>query len=106
MRALREDRLIGPESEIVSRWYHKEKYGYPVPSTNRDAALEAVQPLLEERSIFSRGRFGAWKYEVSNQDHSFMQGVELINALTGLGEEVTLTRPDYANSGVFLRRKS
>ena len=106
VRALREDRLIGPESEIVSRWYHKEKYGYPVPSTNRDAALEVVQLLLEERRIFSRGRFGAWKYEVSNQDHSFMQGVELINALTGLGEEVTLTRPDYANSGVFLRRKS
>jgi protoporphyrinogen oxidase len=101
VRALREDHLIGADSQIVSRWYHNEKYGYPVPSTNRDAALEVVQPLLEERRIFSRGRFGAWKYEVSNQDHSFMQGVELVNALTGIGEEVTLTRPDYANSGVL-----
>jgi len=104
VRALREDHLIGPETEIISRWYHAEKYGYPVPSTNRDAALNVVQPLLEERRIFSRGRFGAWKYEVSNQDHSFMQGVELVNALTGLGDEPTVTRPDYANSGVFLRK--
>ncbi len=104
VRALREDRLIGAESEIVSRWYHREKYGYPVPSTNRDGALEVVQPLLAKQRIFSRGRFGAWKYEVSNQDHSFMQGVELVNALTGLGDEPTLTRPDYANSGVFLRK--
>jgi len=29
---------------------------------------------------------------------------ELVNALTGLGDELTLTRPDYANSGVFLRK--
>jgi protoporphyrinogen oxidase len=104
VRALREDGLIGHESEIVSRWHHFEKYGYPVPSGDRDAALDVVQPLLEERRIFSRGRFGAWKYEVSNQDHSFMQGVELVNALCGLGEEATVTRPDYANSGVFLRK--
>jgi protoporphyrinogen oxidase len=104
VHALREDRLIGNGSEIVSRWYHREQYGYPTPSTNRDAALEVVQPLLETSRIFSRGRFGAWKYEVSNQDHSFMQGVELVDALTGGGDEPTLTRPDYANSGVFLRK--
>jgi hypothetical protein len=34
-----------------------------------------------------------------------MQGVELVNALTGLGEEVTLNRPDFANSGAFLRKE-
>src|SRR6185436_10734134 len=31
--------------------------------------------------IYSRGRFGMWKYEVSNTDHTLMQGVELINRL-------------------------
>jgi hypothetical protein len=62
-----------------------------------------VLPWLGRRRIFSRGRFGAWKYEVSNQDHSFMQGVELVNRLLQLGDEPTLHRPAYANSGAFLR---
>ena len=56
----------------------------------------------EERSIFSRGRFGAWKYEVSNQDHSFMQGVELADRFLHGTPEVTVHEPDRANSGVFL----
>ena len=103
VRAFREDGLIGAGSEIVSRWHRREEFGYPTPSLGRDAALGVVQPELERMRIYSRGRFGAWKYEVSNQDHSFMQGVELANRLLGAGEEHTVSRPDYANSGVFLR---
>ena len=61
-------------------------------------------PRLERDRVYSRGRFGAWKYEVSNQDHSFMQGVELVDRLLGLGEEHTLWRPHHANSGVFARK--
>jgi hypothetical protein len=34
-----------------------------------------------ERDIYSRGRFGAWRYETSNMDHSVMQGVEVIDRL-------------------------
>lgn len=103
IEAMHRDRLIGT-SEVVSRWHHFERYGYPTPSVGRDAALEVIHGALEPLRIFSRGRFGAWKYEVSNQDHSFMQGVELADRLTGNGDEPTLRRPDYANSGVFLKR--
>ena len=103
IRALREDGLIGAGAEVVSRWHHREEFGYPTPSLHRDDALAAIQPELERRRIFSRGRFGAWKYEVSNQDHSFMQGVEVADRLTGEGDEPTVNRPDFANSGVFLR---
>jgi protoporphyrinogen oxidase len=103
IQALRRDRLIGDSSEVVSFWHHREEHGYPTPFLRRDEVLGTVLPWLEERGVFSRGRFGAWKYEVSNQDHSFMQGVELVNRLLRVGDEPTLNRPAYANSGVFLR---
>ena len=35
-----------------------------------------IQPWLESQAIFSRGRFGGFRYEVGNMDHSVMQGVE------------------------------
>ncbi len=68
--------LIRSRDEVVSIWKHHEPYGYPVPTRGRDAALLALQSELRARGVSSRGRFGGWKYEVSNQDHSFMQGAE------------------------------
>jgi protoporphyrinogen oxidase len=84
--------LIESRAQVASVWSHRVEYGYPTPSLDRDAQLSLVVPALEAKDIFSRGRFGAWKYEVSNQDHSFMQGVEVVNRLL-LGEpETTLRR--------------
>jgi len=59
-------------------------YAYPVPSLTRDKALSVIQPYLEEKDILSRGRFGAWKYELSSMDHSIMQGVESVNHILGV----------------------
>lgn len=66
-------RLLQANSEIVSLFHCRLERGYPVPSLSRDAALANALPYLQERGIWSRGRFGAWKYEVANQDHSCMQ---------------------------------
>lgn len=74
--------------DIVSRWHYHADYSYPVPSVDRDEVLADVIPWLEERGVYSRGRFGMWKYEVSNTDHTLMQGVEVVNRLL-LGEEET-----------------
>lgn len=63
-------------SDIISRWSINVDYGYPIPCLQRDEALQILQPALESMGIYSRGRFGGWKYEVSNMDHSVMQGVE------------------------------
>jgi protoporphyrinogen oxidase len=64
-------------------------HAYPIPSVDRNDALEVIHEYLEPRGIFSRGRFGSWKYEIGNQDHSLMQGVELVDRwLDGTEERV------------------
>ena len=79
--------FIDDSTEIVTTWSRRLEYGYPTPWLARDGVLSAVLPELERCGIYSRGRFGAWKYEVSNQDHSAMQGVEAIDHfLAGIPE--------------------
>jgi UDP-galactopyranose mutase len=68
--------LLAKDAAVESRFEHTVDYGYPVPCLERDVALRTLQPWLEAQGVFSRGRFGGWKYEVSNMDHSVMQGVE------------------------------
>jgi protoporphyrinogen oxidase len=89
--------LIPDPGAILSRWHKALTPGYPTPSLGRDSILDAVLPALESADIYSRGRFGAWKYEVSNQDHSFMQGVEAVDRILLGRFEPTLNRPDAVN---------
>jgi len=63
-------------AKVESRFEMSVDYGYPIPCLERDQALRTLQPWLEAQRIYSRGRFGGWKYEVGNMDHSVMQGVE------------------------------
>jgi protoporphyrinogen oxidase len=85
----------GERASIVSRWCYYADYSYPTPTVDRDEILGAVIPRLEEMGIYSRGRFGMWKYEVSNTDHTLMQGVELANRLM-LGEAETTIGMTYS----------
>ena len=78
------------KKDIVDTWVYHANYSYPTPSVERDEILSQTIPYLEQHGVYSRGRFGMWKYEVSNTDHTLMQGVELVNHLL-LGEpEVTI----------------
>jgi protoporphyrinogen oxidase len=87
----------GERDDIVSTWCYYADYSYPTPTVDRDGILSSVIPWLESRGVFSRGRFGMWKYEVSNTDHSLMQGVELVNRLL-LGEPEKTIGMAYAVS--------
>jgi protoporphyrinogen oxidase len=84
---LRTDRLIPSDVDIISRWRYSAEYGYPTPSVDRDDILRRIMPELEAHGVYSRGRFGGWKYEVSNQDHCFMQGVEVVDRILAINEE-------------------
>lgn len=74
---------------VVTTWLCSPEQSYPVPSVTRDAALGTIQPWLRGHDIWSRGRFGAWLYEIGNMDHSAMQGVEFVNRVL-LGEPETV----------------
>jgi UDP-galactopyranose mutase len=76
------------QDDIVDVHVIEREYTYPIPSLERDQALHTIHPFLESKNIFSRGRFGAWRYEVGNMDHSVAQGVEWVNRiLTGDRED-------------------
>lgn len=56
-----------PGDEIVSIYHRRLEHGYPTPSVGRDAVLREALPWLRKSNIWSRGRFGSYKYEVANQ---------------------------------------
>ena len=90
-------RLVDDRSHVHHVWHRRLEHGYPTPSLRRDDALAVIQPALEARNVFSRGRFGAWRYEVSNQDHSLAQGVELVDRWLDGAVEETLLHPEVVN---------
>jgi protoporphyrinogen oxidase len=91
-------KTIRDASEVHHLWHRRFERGYPVPSMERDAVLDRVMPVLESRGVLSRGRFGAWKYEVANQDHSLAQGVEAVDRIVRGTEEETLAHPEIVNA--------
>ncbi len=90
--------LLAKESEIVSLCYKQLEKGYPTPHLDRDNVLKEALPYLQSHDIYNRGRFGSWKYEVANQDHSFLLGVEAMDCIIREGEEeITLFQPHKIN---------
>jgi protoporphyrinogen oxidase len=75
--------------QIVSQYLLQREYAYPIPSLSRNKALKAIQTYLMQNDIYSRGRFGAWKYEIGNMDHSVMMGVEAVDKILNDQEEKT-----------------
>lgn len=93
-QALRRHGLVPEDAPLASAHLELLPYAYPVPTRDRDAALAAVMPWLEEREIFPRGRFGTWRYEIGNMDHAVKMGIDVARRLvTGTAEELLAPTP-------------
>lgn len=100
VQALVKDGLIPDPAAVCSRTHYPLAQGYPTPFLGRDAIVDPILRAFEQKQVFSRGRFGAWKYEVANQDHSFAQGYECVERLLADGDssvEPTLHTPGVVN---------
>jgi protoporphyrinogen oxidase len=91
-------KLISAEDQIVSIYHRRLEHGYPTPSVGREAVLVEALPWLREQGIWSRGRFGSYRYEVGNQDHSLMLGVECADNVLFGTKELTLNHPNVVNA--------
>jgi hypothetical protein len=89
--------MLKSTDEIVSTYHRRFDHGYPTPTLEREGSLTKLLPKLQEKNIWSRGRFGSWRYEVGNQDHSFMLGVEAVDNIVNGAIELTLNYPDVVN---------
>jgi hypothetical protein len=105
IRGLVATSLLQPEDELVSTYARRFDHGYPTPTLEREGVLKTLLPKLQEKGIYSRGRFGSWRYEVGNQDHSFMLGVEAADHIVNGAPELTLNYPDFVNGRVNHERR-
>ena len=81
--------VVEDDQTVASTHAIDVDYAYPVPTVGRDRALAAIQPWLMERNIFSRGRFGSWRYEMGNMDHAVKMGVDVArHVVEGRPEEL------------------
>jgi protoporphyrinogen oxidase len=86
---LRASGVVPGAPPVASVHVEEIEYAYPVPTVARDEALAVIQPWLMERNIFSRGRFGSWRYEIGNMDHAVKMGVDVARRLVaGSAEEL------------------
>jgi protoporphyrinogen oxidase len=98
IQGLLNTKQIESRDQIASVWSFTAEHGYPTPSLERNQLLQKIEPELKRAGVASRGRFGAWRYEVSNQDHSFMQGVEWVNSVLLDVPELTVRFAEAANA--------
>lgn len=87
-------RMGADRGSIESIWTYRIERGYPIPTLGRDTVLEAADRDLKSLDIYSRGRFGGWRYESCNQDYSYMQGSQAVDAICDGSPEDVYWHPE------------
>jgi protoporphyrinogen oxidase len=86
-QGLRDSGVVAGQPGVASLHVERIDYAYPVPTLERNRALDTIQSWLMERGIYSRGRFGSWRYEIGNMDHAVKMGVDVARRLVEGTEE-------------------
>ena len=81
LKSLADLKLIKDPGEVLKTVLLDVKYAYPVPTLDRDSIIERLKNWLEERRIYSIGRFGEWAY--INSDEAIYRGLTLGLSLGG-----------------------
>jgi len=93
--------MLPADAKIITIWDKRIEYGYPVPYVERNMHVHAADHELRKLGIWSRGRFGSWKYEVGNQDHSCQLGIDAVDSMlfggNAAGREATFNSPNKVN---------
>src|SRR5262249_36087906 len=67
--------LIRDSKEVIEIASMDVRHAYPVPTLDRAAIVERIRTWLEERDIYTIGRFGEWDY--INSDEAMHRGLWL-----------------------------
>lgn len=81
-RGLRAAGVVEGRPKVASMHLEDIPYAYPVPTLKRNAALQTIHPWLQGNDIYSRGRFGSWRYEIGNMDHAVKMGIDIARYVT------------------------
>jgi protoporphyrinogen oxidase len=84
---LRASGVVAGRPRVASIHVEDIPYAYPVPTLERDDALAVIQPWLAGHDVFSRGRFGSWRYEIGNMDHAVKMGIDAARMLVRRDDE-------------------
>jgi len=74
---LREAGILRKSDRILVKDIMHIKYGFPIPTLDRDKNVKIIQTFLRKNNIFSIGRYGNWEY--SGMEHAIMAGKELVH---------------------------
>jgi len=82
---------------VVEAFHERFERGYPTPMKNLHRVVMPLLRKLRDIGIYSRGRFGCYLYEASNQDHCVLQGAEAASHIMHGSMETSLELPSWAN---------
>lgn len=74
--------LLRGNDEIVSLHMTEMTHGHPLPTLDSETKVDEALKWLQSKGIYSRGRFGSFKYHLGDLDHCFIQGVEAADNIT------------------------